>query len=287
MNIKKRLTHLVFLSALVVSAVNVYANTNSERIISTGAGLTELFFALDAQQSLVAIDMTSRDYAQKTGLPLVGYHRQLSSEGLMSLAPSILIGTDEMGPESTLNMLKASNVEVITVPTGNTIELLEQRIDTVASLTGKQVQAVALKKSLHQDIEQLENSPLSTQPKVLFLMLNKDRAPTVGGENTSINEVIRLSGALNPAAELIESYKPISFEGIIKMNPDYILVSQRAWDSFGGKQQILAKLPLLAATPAGMEGQIIAVPSSAIIGFGLQSIELAKQLNHSFLNTQG
>lgn len=191
-----------------------------------------------------------------------------------------------MGPESTLNMLKASNVEVITVPTGNTIELLEQRIDTVAVLTGKQAQAIELKKSLQQNIHQLESKPLSTPPNVLFLMLNKDRAPSVGGDKTSINEVIRLSGAVNPAAEVIESYKPISFEGVIKMNPDYILVSQRAWDSFGGKDQILAKQPLLATTPAGMSGKIIAVPSSALIGFGLESIELAKQLKHSFLSKQ-
>jgi iron complex transport system substrate-binding protein len=285
MTIKNYFTHLVLLSSLAFSSFN--ANAENKRIISVGSGLTELFFALDAQDSLVAVDLSSRHFATQADLPQVGYHRQLSSEGLMSLQPSILIGTDQMGPESTLNMLKASKVEVITVPTGNTIEQLEQRIDTVAVLTGKQAQAIELKKSLHQDIDQLESSALTAPPKVLFFMLNKDRAPMVGGENTSINEVIRLSGASNPAAEIIESYKPISFEGIIKMNPDYILVSQRAWDSFGGKQQILAKQPLLAVTPAGKAGRIIPVPSSALIGFGLESIELAKQLKHSFLSIQG
>lgn len=285
MNIKSPLLRLLVLSTLTFSCLSSHAD--NARIISTGAGLTELFFALGAQSNLVAVDMTSREFAVQADLPQVGYHRQLSSEGLMSLAPTILIGSDEMGPESTLNAIRASQVQVITVPTGNTLASIEQRIDTVASLTGKQTQAVTLKKSLRQKIAQLEQHPLTTQPKVLFLMINKDRAPTVGGENTSINEVIRLSGAVNPAAEIIESYKPIAFEGIIKMNPDYILVSQRAWDSFGGKQNIIAKLPLLAATPAGETGQIIPVPSSALIGFGLESIELAKQLKHTFISAEG
>ena len=278
----------IFLLFLLLSTTfTVNSQSQPARIISAGAGLTELFFALGAEDDLVAVDLTSRHYATQANLPQVGYHRQLSSEGLMSLAPTLLIGTNEMGPETTLNMLKASNVEIIKVPTGNSLALLEQRIDTVAALTGKQNKAIELKSEIEQNIQILENSPLTNPPKVLFLMLHKDRSPNVGGDHTSINEIIHLSGAQNPASEIVESYKPISFEGIIKMNPDYILVSQRAWDTFGGKEKILAKQPLLAATPAGLAGRIIPVPSSALIGFGLESIKLAEQLKKSFLSEQG
>lgn len=281
------ITKKIFSGLLLTATLsfNAYAQVNAvqPRIISAGAGLTELFFALGAEGSLVAVDMTSRQYAQQTDLPQVGYHRQLSAEGLMSLSPTMLIGTDEMGPETTLSMLTASKVEVLKVPTGNTLGLLNQRINTIAELTGKQTQAQQLKKQVLQDVVSLQSNPLSDPPNVLFLMLNKDRAPTVGGNNTSINSVIELSGAINPAAKLMESYKPISFEGIIKMQPDYILVSQRAWDSFGGKANILEKLPLLGATPAGQHAQIVPVPSSALIGFGLESIKLAKQLKQSFV----
>lgn len=284
------ITKKIFSGLLLTAtlSLNAYAQVNEvqPRIISAGAGLTELFFALGAQDSLVAVDMTSRQYAKQSNLPQVGYHRQLSAEGLMSLSPTMLIGTDEMGPETTLELLTASKVVVRKVATGNTLALLNQRIDTIAELTGKQAQAQQLKKQVLQNVVSLQSTPLSDPPNVLFLMLNKDRAPTVGGNNTSINTVIELSGAINPAAKLMESYKPISFEGIIKMQPDTILVSQRAWDSFGGKDKILEKLPLLAATPAGQRAQIVPVPSSALIGFGLESIKLAEQLQQSFLAQQ-
>jgi len=283
MIIKKLFSGLLLTATLSLQA---HAEAQAPRIISAGAGLTELFFALDAQDSLVAVDMTSRQYAQQADLPQVGYHRQLSAEGLMALTPTMLIGTDEMGPETTLSLLTASEVEVRKVPTGNSIALLNQRIDTVAELTGKHSEAQQLKEQVQQNIEVLQSNPLSTPPNVLFLMLNKDRAPTVGGNNTAINTVIELSGAINPAAALMESYKPISFEGIIKMQPDTILVSQRAWDSFGGKDKILETLPLLAATPAGQNAQILPVPSSALIGFGLESIKLSEQLQQSFLAQQ-
>jgi len=272
---------------LLSTTFTASSQTQPARIISAGAGLTELFFALGAEENLIAVDLTSRHYATQANLPQVGYHRQLSSEGLMSLAPTLLIGTDEMGPETTLDMLKASQVEVVKVPTGNSLARLEQRIDMIATLTGKQNEAIKLKSEIEQSIQILESHPLIHPPKILFLMLHKDRSPNVGGSHTSINEIIHLSGAQNPAAEIVESYKPISFEGIIKMNPDYILVSQRAWDSFGGKQNILTKNPLLMATPAGSAGRIIPVPSSALIGFGLESIKLAEQLKKSFLAEKG
>lgn len=73
------------------------SNTDSktERIISAGSAVTEIIEALGAQDQLVAIDVTS-EQPKGRALPVVGYHRQLSTEGLMALQPSLLIGSDEM-----------------------------------------------------------------------------------------------------------------------------------------------------------------------------------------------
>ncbi|MGC9403564.1 heme/hemin ABC transporter substrate-binding protein [Vibrio genomosp. F10] len=258
-----------------------------ERIVSAGANITELFFALNAEDYLVAADSTSKSYLQGTGIAQVGYHRQLSAEGLMALNPTHLIGSPEMGPETTLKLITASNVEVLTLSSENSLSALNQRIDTIAEITGKQQQAEQLKRSVLSDIEFLSQGSLSTPPNVIFLMLSKDRPATAAGTNTPVDTIISLSGAKNPASDMIESYKPLSYEAIIALQPDYILVSERTIESFGGQDNIIKKLPLLAATPAGKNQQIISVPSSALIGgFGLQSIELAKKLNQHFTLNQ-
>ncbi|MGF1718420.1 ABC transporter substrate-binding protein [Vibrio kyushuensis] len=254
-----------------------------ERIISAGSNITELFFALGAEEQLVAVDVTSKSFVKDMEIPQVGYHRQLSAEGLMALNPTRLIGSSEMGPETTLQLLKASDVEVMTLPSDNSLSALHQRIDIVGEIANKQIEAEQLKQQVDSEIEELSHQALDKSPTVIFLMLSEDRPATAAGTETPVDKIISLSGAKNPAAEMIHSYKPLSYEAIIALQPDYILVSDRSWATFGGQEEILKKLPLLAATPAGSKQQIISVPSSALIGgFGLHSLEVAKQLNQRF-----
>ncbi|MEZ9232166.1 hemin ABC transporter substrate-binding protein [Vibrio amylolyticus] len=265
-----------------LSAVSFSAHAQ-ERIISAGSNITELFFALGAEDQLVAVDVTSKGFVKGSDIPQVGYHRQLSAEGLMALNPTRLIGSSEMGPDTTLNLLTASNVEVMTLPSDNSLSALHQRIDTIGDLTNKHDEAQQLKEQVDREIAQLSDKKLDNKPNVIFLMLSKDRPATAAGTETPVDKIIELSGANNPAAEIIHSYKPLSYEAIINMQPDYILVSDRSWSTFGGQEQMLKKLPLLAATPAGQKQQIISVPSSALIGgFGLHSLEVAKELHQRF-----
>ncbi|MDG4870911.1 hemin ABC transporter substrate-binding protein, partial [Guyparkeria sp. 1SP6A2] len=53
----------------------------AERVISAGSSVTELIFALGGQDQLIAVDVTSNEPRTRE-LPQVGYHRQLSAEGL-------------------------------------------------------------------------------------------------------------------------------------------------------------------------------------------------------------
>lgn len=254
-----------------------------ERIISAGSVVTELIYALGAEQQLVAVDVTSKHLVANQNIPQVGYHRQLSAEGLLALHPSYLVGSNEMGPDSTLANLKSSHVNVLIVPPGNSTEALYQRIDILAELTGTTNKALELKQTVKQDIDNLTQYELTPSPKVIFLMLSKGRPATVGGKETTVDKIITLSGAINPANEAVNSYKPLSIEAVVALQPDYILVSERAWKSLEGHDGIMASFPLLAATPAGQPGKILSIPSHALIGgFGIESIRLSQKLRDKF-----
>ncbi|MDN3716656.1 heme/hemin ABC transporter substrate-binding protein [Vibrio breoganii] len=269
----------------LIFTLPAFANSTGEqnRIISVGSSITELMYALDAKEQLVAIDVTSRHFDQSGSLPQVGYHRQLSAEGLMAQNPTHVIGSHEMGPDSTLKLLKSAGIEVITVPSGDSEADLAGRIDAIAKITGKEEQARALKQDLHQQIETLSNLDSTHQPKAIFAMLSEGRPATVAGSETTIDKIIELAGATNPINGNFSSYKSMSFEAIVGVQPDYILVAQRTWDALGGQQGIIEKFPLLAATPAAADNKIIPIPSSAIIGgFGIESVELSQSLHQTF-----
>ncbi|WP_418114028.1 ABC transporter substrate-binding protein [Vibrio scophthalmi] len=281
---------LAFAFGLLVASSSLMAQQNTEsqsaqtnRIISAGSSITELIVALGAKDQLVALDVTSKKYNQDEKLPLVGYHRQLSAEGLMALSPTHLIGSHEMGPDSTLTLLKNGGINVETVPSGDTEQDLFNRIDKIAAITGTQDNAVDLKASIQSKLDTMQQRDVADAPKVLFAMLSKGRPATIAGDKTTIDVIVKLAGGQNPAKSMMSSYKPVSQEAMVEMQPDYLLVTKRAWQALGGKEGILKEFPLLAATPAGSQDRIIAVNGSAIIGgLGIESLVLADDLFNQF-----
>lgn len=252
-----------------------------ERIISAGSAVTELIYALNAQESLVAVDVTSK-IPQAAQLPKIGYHRQLSTEGLLALQPTQIIGSDEMGPQTTLDLLTQSNIKVNVVNTKPTIAGLLERIDEIALLTHHQENSQQIKDKVNKKVAQLNsNIPIKTkQKKVLYLLLHEGRAPYVAGSDTTMDEMIRLAGAINPAQPLISSFKPLSIEAMISMQPDVILVSNRSLAKLEGIDNIIKSIPTLASTPAGINKQIIGVNGSALVGgLGLATLDEAARLN--------
>ncbi|EOD81244.1 Periplasmic hemin-binding protein [Grimontia indica] len=254
------------------------------RIISAGSTVTELLFALGAEKEVVAVDLTSRHYLDGREIPVLGYHRQLSAEGLLALSPTHLVGSPEMGPESTLKLLKSANVDVQKLPTGTSIEDFNQRVDSVASITGTEDKGAEIKADVAEKIGKLNASAPEKRPSVMFVMMSDGRPLTVAGDETTVNTVIELAGGMNPAAKETTSYKPLSTESIVEMQPEYILVSERTLSQVGGIEGMVKQQPLLSATPAFKNDNIIPISGYAILGgFGLASLDLATDLNKRIL----
>ncbi|WP_318467949.1 heme/hemin ABC transporter substrate-binding protein [Photobacterium leiognathi] len=260
-----------------------YANvdTNTKKIISAGASITQIINALNAQDQLVAVDLTSKTLVDKS-VPKVGYHRQLSAENLMSLSPTNVIGSDEMGPQSTLDLLKQSGVSVDVVNSGETVKDLLQRIDQIASLTHHQQRAEVLKGKLSKQLNEIKQATanIKTAKKVLFLMIHDGRPINVAGSNTTADSIISLAGAVNPAAESVSNYKPISAEAIVTMQPDIILLSTRTASKIKSMKDLVKQMPLIAATPAATNNALLTINGTALIGgLGLESVDEALRLN--------
>lgn len=266
--------------ALLSTTLSLPLQAAQERIISAGSAVTELILALHAEQSLVAVDVTSQ-LPEGQPLPKIGYHRRLSAEGLLALSPTKLIGSDEMGPAPVLQQLKSTGVDIEVVNTQANVDGLKARIDQIAAILNKPQEAQQLKSLVDQQVQSLKaNQPTEQKKKVLFLLIHEGRAANVAGTDTTPDAIIRLAGAINPAADKITAYKPLSSESMVEMQPDVILVSGRSFEKLGGPDAIIKTMPLLAATPAGQNKQIMAIDGAALVGgLGLKSLAEAKRLN--------
>ncbi|OOE98395.1 hypothetical protein BZG78_09115 [Salinivibrio sp. MA351] len=241
----------------------------SPRIVSAGASVTDLLVELGAQSQIVGIDATSQ--FQEKDMPSVGYHRQLAAEGVLSLSPDLLIGSEEMGPAPVLSTLSDAGVKVVTLSSTPTVAALKQRIHTLAELTATQANAEPLINAMDDQLAKLETRASASVSNTstlngLFLLVHQGRPASVAGADTTPNTLIELLGATNPAAESVTSYKPLSPEALLGFNPDFILVMQRSLDQLGGLQGLAEAVPLLSSTRAYKNNRIIAVDGRVLVG---------------------
>ncbi|MEG2964084.1 MAG: ABC transporter substrate-binding protein, partial [Janthinobacterium sp.] len=145
----------------------------ARRIVSVGGALTEIIYALEAQGELVGVDTTSLYPAVAQQLPQVGYARTLSAEGVLSLAPTQLIATEEAGPQAVLRQVRDAGVPVAVLNANNKFEGLLARVKQVGQITGRTDPAARLAQALQQQwngalakVGQRSHAPV----RVLFIL---------------------------------------------------------------------------------------------------------------------
>ncbi|RKF21457.1 hemin ABC transporter substrate-binding protein [Alginatibacterium sediminis] len=261
-----------------------FASQAQVRVISAGANVTEIVIALGALDTVVAVDSTSRALVDDS-IPVVGYHRALASEGLLSLEPTLLIGSEEMGPKNTLEVLSNAGVEISTLPATKGVDGLLERIAHTSKVLSKEMQGQALVEQTRAEIQSLDDSRkqlLETQVapnRGMFVMSSDGRKMTVAGDKTSASELLHLAGIESVTSGHFESYKPLSPEAILELQPDVILISSHSLQAIGGVDAMLEMQPLLKLTPAGRDRRIVSIEGTALIGgVGIKTIELAQVL---------
>ena len=271
------------LSGLLLLAAGLQAQ---ERIVSAGAGVTGLIQALGAADQLVAVDSSSHLPADQA-LPVVGYHRQLATEGLLALKPSLLLGSEEMGPASTLQQVAQAGVKVVSLPAGGDVPSLQANIQTLGALLQRPEAARQLTQAVDRQVSQLSQQAarLPVRPRLVYLLVVPGRPPMVAGGNTPADTLIRLAGGENPAAGL-RNYPLLNLEGLLAMKPDGLVVSERGLQA--DPQLLQHTLPQLAQTPELKSLPLYTSPGAALIGgLNLTSLSAAADLQQKLLFASG
>jgi len=248
------------------------------RIVSAGSTLTELIIALGAESELVAVDSSS-EVTDEGRVSRLGYHRQLSPEGILSLAPDLLIGSSETGPPQTIELIRSAGISTLLMPQALDIASLKKNLLQLADRLQRTEEAEKVLNEITRH-EVLLNQPVNTPKRVIFLLMTDERSMQMGGRNTLADSLIRTAGGLNPAASQMEGYRPVTLESVIQMQPDIILVAERQLHSEQSIERLLQRYPMLRNTPAARNGQLQIIDSSSLLGgFGLKTLAEALRLN--------
>jgi len=238
------------------------------RLVIAGGDLTEIAFALGAGDRVVAVDTTSMFPAETGPLPKIGYMRQLAPEGILALAPDMVIASADAGPPPTLERLVAAGVRVEVAPEGKDTSVIPAKIAFMGRALGREAEAEALAEAFRAQMAALEAalSGIEARPSVMILLAAGRGAPLVSGTGTAAHEIVGLARGRN-AVTGYEGYKPLSAESAVAAAPDALLVPDHAVGMMGGVEALLAR-PEIAATPAGAAGRVLVMDGLKLLGLG-------------------
>jgi len=255
--------------------------TDTSRILSVGGDVTEILYALKADDRIIAIDSTSQFPANALADKAnVGYMRALSAEGVLSTNPTVIIAAADAGPPPVVQVLKASSIPYVEVPDDKSPEGVAAKIRFIAKVVGADAAGEALAKDVERDFALLaEQRAKITKPvRALFVLSVQNGRATIGGSGTSADAILKLAGAENAAAQT-QGYKPLADEAAVELAPDAILTMQSGQ---GGPDahaaQRISTVTALQGSPALANKNVVEMNGLYLLGFGPRCARAAREL---------
>ena len=213
----------------------VVVPTEPQRVVSLSPAVTEIIYALGAEDVLVGRTDFCEYPSEAQEIPSIGGISNLNIEKILSLNPDLVISGSMVGKQVT-DQMDQMGVPMVCVIEKPRFEALYDNIVAIGKLVGKESEADSLNSLLEQRVNcelrisnsesdsnskfKIQNSKLT--PKVYYVVGFGPAGNFTAGGNTFINDIIRMAGGRN-IAEGIEGWS-YSLEALMNEDPDYIIV---------------------------------------------------------------
>ena len=264
-----RLANCVLLCSSLLFSHAAAAAELPQRWVSSGGSLSEWVVRLGGEGRLVGVDTTSLHPQSLRQLPSVGYQRALSAEGVLSLRPDILIGSEEMGPPPVVAQIAAAGVRVESLSAKPDLATLERNVLRLGELLGVPAQAreqMAAYRQQLQDQAQWVKEAQRTQapPRVLMLLGHAGSNLMAAGQGSLAVWLIEQAGGESPVAH--QGYKALSNEALLALDPQVLIFADRSLHGEEARQALLKHNPLLQQTRAVRDGRLLALDPTLLVG---------------------
>ena len=269
---------------LLLSISNAYAiceqSMSRSKIVVAGGSITEIVYFLGMEDKLVGVDITSNFPKEAKKLKSIGYLRNLSIEGILSLSPGLVLAEEDIGPPIIINQLRKTSIDLRIIKEKNNLNGIRNKIMCISKILNTSLDEnedfIELENKLHM-VRKLKKINSEKIKKILLILMMRGASPVVAGKNTSGQGFIDMIGHENSMNDL-NGWKPVSSEEIIKKNPDYIIITKRAFKNFSSLDQFLS-VPGISSTLAAKKKNIIVKDGMSMLGFGPRTINVALDID--------
>ncbi|MBX2913167.1 MAG: ABC transporter substrate-binding protein [Cyclobacteriaceae bacterium] len=280
-----RLSSIAFALVVILTGCGRFSNKdqkkeNEKRIVCLSKQYNEIIFELNAQQDLVAVDLSSTYPPEIKKLPTVGYHRALSTEGILSMKPTMIIHDNNVGPEQVMRQMEGLKIPMMVFKTkGVDIESAKALVTEMGQYFGRQKAADSLNAKLDKDMRLATEALARYDETPKVVVIHYGRAGNLYltmTEKSTTGELVRMAGGTIPIPG-DRGMMQLSAEVIAKSDPDVILLTDFGYDRLGSPEQIKS-LPGVAGTRAAANNRIYRVEEHDMVYFGPRTGEVVLML---------
>lgn len=196
-------------------------------IVSAAPSITEILVGLGLGEKIIAADLYSSDVSGIDPSICTIDFFNLNIEELAVLAPDVIIinGISVGAGSDPYSALKDAGVNVIYIPTSESIAGIKQDIEFLAGYTKTEDKGEALIKNIDSAVNDISAKAMDvTVRKSVYFEVSEAPYLYTCGSGTFINEIIDLVGADN-IYETETGWISNSEESVIAANPDVIITN--------------------------------------------------------------
>lgn len=237
-------------------------------IVSTAPSVTEILAGLGLGSRIIAADIYSADVEGIDPAICTLDFYNLNIEELTALEPDLVIinGISMTGADDPYAALKDMGVNVIYIPTSNSIDSVKLDIEFLAGYTGTKAAGAELISEIDTVVAKVsEKADGITEKKSVYFEIGEAPYLYTCGSGTFIDEVINLIGAENIYSGE-EGWLSNSEESVIAGNPD-VIISSVAYEGYDFSE---------IKTRAGWEG-ISAIQSGSVYSVDSNAVSRPSQ----------
>lgn len=245
--------------------------TDTSRIVSLRGNITEVVFALGLGDRLVGRDITATQ-PEAEDLPLVTRAHDVSAEAVLSLHPTLVLASEETGPQSSLDHIRNVGIPVVIFEDPESMDDIAPRVRMIAQALGEPEAGEQLVARMQADLDAVRASvpAVDHPPRVAFLyMRGQAGVYLLAGPQSGADSMIAGAGGVDAgtAMGLDRAFTPITSEALVTAAPDVILMTTTGLESVGGVDG-LVQIPGIAQTPAGQSRRVVTVEDGLLYSFG-------------------
>ncbi len=218
---------LFFTMTSVMAIENASSEISPKRIISLAPSITEMLFALDLDQAVIAVSEHCDYPLQALRLPKVGNYLNANLEYILALQPDLVVLSENQ--HKTIEQLKQLHINTLEISTHSLTDI-KASLKQIGQITGHESQAdnlIAEMNSTEQWIAHKVSSAKATPSVMVTIghsMAQQDlNTIYISGQHDVYNDLITLAGGMNVYQQSALRVPSLSLEGIIQLNPDIII----------------------------------------------------------------